>query len=224
MNPLRFKKIVLSISLTLTVMLAVVISSAASAEVGTAQEDYAPGIIVVNTGADTITFATDYTITLAGSQLPAVTTVMTITGNGADNTIIKADAYALKNVAIQRANAAWAARNQGLADRYALEAGLPSQQALDTWTTRYQGMADTYTLKLAATQRANTAWAARYQGLADAYTLKLAATQQANIAWAARYQGLADAYALNNAANSQRVMAAWAARYQGLADLFASEI
>ncbi len=40
--------------------------------------------------ADDITFAADYTITLVGSQLPAVTTEMTITGNGAANTIIEA--------------------------------------------------------------------------------------------------------------------------------------
>ncbi len=43
-------------------------------------------------GPDTITFAADYTITLIGSQLPAVTTEMTITGNGAANTIIEANA------------------------------------------------------------------------------------------------------------------------------------
>ena len=45
-------------------------------------------------GSDTITFAADYTITLVGSQLPAVTTEMTITGNGAANTIIQANAAA----------------------------------------------------------------------------------------------------------------------------------
>ncbi len=42
-------------------------------------------------GADTITFAANYTITL-GSQLPTVTTTMTITGNGAANTIVQASA------------------------------------------------------------------------------------------------------------------------------------
>ena len=41
-------------------------------------------------GSDTITFAGNYTITLVGSQLPTVTTVITITGNGAANTIIQA--------------------------------------------------------------------------------------------------------------------------------------
>ncbi|WKZ47134.1 MAG: sortase [Anaerolineales bacterium] len=41
-------------------------------------------------GADTITFAGNYTITLVGSQLPAVTSQITITGNGAANTIIQA--------------------------------------------------------------------------------------------------------------------------------------
>ena len=41
-------------------------------------------------GADTITFAADYTITLAGSSLPDVTTEMTITGTGAANTIVQA--------------------------------------------------------------------------------------------------------------------------------------
>jgi len=45
-------------------------------------------------GTDAITFAGDYTITLNGSQLPAVTSgsTITITGNGADNTIIQASA------------------------------------------------------------------------------------------------------------------------------------
>ncbi len=41
-------------------------------------------------GADTITFDADYTITLGG-QLPSVTTTMTITGNGAGNTIVQAN-------------------------------------------------------------------------------------------------------------------------------------
>jgi CSLREA domain-containing protein len=45
-------------------------------------------------GADAITFAADYTITLDGNQLPAVTTAMTITGNGAGATIIQAAAAA----------------------------------------------------------------------------------------------------------------------------------
>ncbi len=43
-------------------------------------------------GADTISFAADYTITLVGSQLPAVTTAITINGNGEANTIIEANA------------------------------------------------------------------------------------------------------------------------------------
>ncbi|OQY86066.1 MAG: hypothetical protein B6D40_02125, partial [Anaerolineae bacterium UTCFX3] len=50
-------------------------------------------------GADVITFAADYTITL-GSQLPAVTSQITITGNGASNTIVQADAA--PNVATYR--------------------------------------------------------------------------------------------------------------------------
>jgi CSLREA domain-containing protein len=43
-------------------------------------------------GVDTIAFADNYTITLAGSQLPAVTSEIVITGNGAANTIIQAKA------------------------------------------------------------------------------------------------------------------------------------
>jgi len=39
-----------------------------------------------------ITFAANYTITLNGSQLPVITTSITISGNGAENTIIQADA------------------------------------------------------------------------------------------------------------------------------------
>ncbi len=41
-------------------------------------------------GADVITFAANYTITLVGSQLPAVTSQITITGNGSANTIVQA--------------------------------------------------------------------------------------------------------------------------------------
>ena len=51
-------------------------------------------------GTDTITFAGNYTITLTGSQLPAVDTAIVITGNGAANTIIQADA--LPNTATYR--------------------------------------------------------------------------------------------------------------------------
>ncbi|MBV6393172.1 MAG: hypothetical protein KPEEDBHJ_02408 [Anaerolineales bacterium] len=50
-------------------------------------------------GADVITFAANYTITL-GSQLPAVTSQITITGNGAANTIVQANAA--PNVATYR--------------------------------------------------------------------------------------------------------------------------
>ena len=42
-------------------------------------------------GADVITFAADYTITL-GSQLPAITSNITVNGNGAANTMIQANA------------------------------------------------------------------------------------------------------------------------------------
>ena len=50
------------------------------------------GECAAGAGADSITFAADYTITLDGSQLPVVTSEMTITGNGAANTIIQANA------------------------------------------------------------------------------------------------------------------------------------
>jgi CSLREA domain-containing protein len=40
-------------------------------------------------GADTITFAGNYTITLEGSQLPKVTSTVTINGNGEAETIIQ---------------------------------------------------------------------------------------------------------------------------------------
>ena len=49
-----------------------------------------------------ITFAADYAITLVGSQLPAVTSAITITGNGAANTIIEADADAAPDAATYR--------------------------------------------------------------------------------------------------------------------------
>jgi predicted outer membrane repeat protein len=51
-------------------------------------------------GTDIITFAGDYTITLQSRQLPIITTEMTIRGNGADKTIIQADAS--PNVATYR--------------------------------------------------------------------------------------------------------------------------
>jgi len=54
--------------------------------------DTTGGDCAAGAGADSITFAADYTITLVGSQLPTVTSEMTITGNGAANTIIQADA------------------------------------------------------------------------------------------------------------------------------------
>ena len=52
--------------------------------------DTTSGDCAAGFGADTITFAANTIITLAGSQLPAVTTEMTIIGNGAANTIIQA--------------------------------------------------------------------------------------------------------------------------------------
>lgn len=51
----------------------------------------AAGECAAGSGADTITFTANYTITLVGSQLPTVTTTMTITGNGTVNTIIQAN-------------------------------------------------------------------------------------------------------------------------------------
>jgi predicted outer membrane repeat protein len=51
-------------------------------------------------GADIITFAGDYTITLQIRQLPIITTEMTIRGNGADKTIIQSNAS--PNVATYR--------------------------------------------------------------------------------------------------------------------------
>lgn len=47
---------------------------------------------VAGAGADSITFAVNGIVTLAGSELPTVTGVIAITGNGADNTIIQASA------------------------------------------------------------------------------------------------------------------------------------
>jgi hypothetical protein len=52
--------------------------------------DTTGGDCPAGSGADTITFAADYTITLF-DQLPAVTSEITITGNGAANTILEAD-------------------------------------------------------------------------------------------------------------------------------------
>lgn len=51
-------------------------------------------------GADTITFAGNYTITLAGSELPVVTTTIIINGNGVTNTVLQANVN--PNVATNR--------------------------------------------------------------------------------------------------------------------------
>jgi CSLREA domain-containing protein len=58
-----------------------------------ANTDSAYGGCPAGAGSDAITFAGNYTITLS-SQLPLVTTTITITGNGAANTIVQADAVA----------------------------------------------------------------------------------------------------------------------------------
>ncbi len=50
------------------------------------------GECAAGAGANTITFDADYTITLVVFQLPAVTSELTITGNGAANSIIQANA------------------------------------------------------------------------------------------------------------------------------------
>ena len=57
----------------------------ANADADTTGGDCGPG-----SGADTITFAAGYTVTLAGSQLAVVSSEITITGNGPANTIIQA--------------------------------------------------------------------------------------------------------------------------------------
>jgi CSLREA domain-containing protein len=48
------------------------------------------GDCIAGSGTDTITFAGNYTITLAGSQLPPITSTITISGIDAANTIIEA--------------------------------------------------------------------------------------------------------------------------------------
>ena len=53
--------------------------------------DTTGGDCAAGSGVDTISFAGDYTITL-GSQLPDITTTITITGTGAANTILQAAA------------------------------------------------------------------------------------------------------------------------------------
>jgi LPXTG-site transpeptidase (sortase) family protein len=62
--------------------------------------DTTSGDCMAGAGADTISFAGNYTITLAGSQLPVITTTITINGNGATSTIIQANAN--PNVATNR--------------------------------------------------------------------------------------------------------------------------
>jgi CSLREA domain-containing protein len=112
MNWFQNSKTKLSVILTLAVMLTMIISTGASAAVGIVVNNNADDTVAndghctlreaihnansdsdcaAGAGADSITFAADYTITLVGSQLPAVTSEMTITGNGAANTIIQAN-------------------------------------------------------------------------------------------------------------------------------------
>ncbi len=116
MNWFQNSKTKLSVILTLVVMLTMIISTGATAAVGivvnsdadtvandgactlreainnaNSDSDTTGGDCAAGAGADSITFAADYTITLVGSQLPAVTSEMTITGNGAANTIIQAN-------------------------------------------------------------------------------------------------------------------------------------
>jgi len=102
-----------SYALTITLMLPC-LSSAADIEVDTASDsstsgdsfcslreaiinangdlDSSGGDCAAGSGADHITFAANYTITLDGSQLPTISSEMTISGNGAANTIIEASA------------------------------------------------------------------------------------------------------------------------------------
>ena len=67
---------------------------------GNSQLYSSAGECAAGSGADAITFAADYTITLVGSQLPVITSEITITGNGAANTILQA--HALPNTATYR--------------------------------------------------------------------------------------------------------------------------
>lgn len=60
--------------------------------IANADADTSGGDCVAGSGPDTITFVSDYTITLAGSQLAAVSSEITITGNGPANTILQAAA------------------------------------------------------------------------------------------------------------------------------------
>ncbi|MBK8620071.1 MAG: CSLREA domain-containing protein [Anaerolineales bacterium] len=60
-----------------------------------ANTNAAYGGCLAGSGTDTIAFADNYTITLSlGSQLPLVTTTISIKGNGATNTIVRANAAA----------------------------------------------------------------------------------------------------------------------------------
>lgn len=79
----------------------IVVNSAADEEIDDSVCTLREAIVAANTdsahygcsagsGADLITFTGNYTITLNGSRLPLITTMMTVIGNGPANTIIQA--------------------------------------------------------------------------------------------------------------------------------------
>jgi CSLREA domain-containing protein len=83
-----------------------------------ANTDSAFGGCPAGSGDDAITFAGNYTITLS-SQLPVITTVISITGNGAANSIIQANA------------------NPGVATYRIFEINFPGELTLNSLTVRH---------------------------------------------------------------------------------------
>ena len=117
------------------------------------------------------------------------------------------------NASAQRANAAYSARLEGEAHRYA---------AVNASAARWQGLAD----EIASRQQAVEAYGARSAGMAELPSLSviaygarwtgLAETYAPVQAYAARWEGLAEAY-------HQRAIDAYAARWTGLAETYAGE-
>jgi len=117
-----------------------------------------------------------------------------------------------------RANQAWAARYQGLADLFAIDEPPQNPGSVAAFNLRYQALTKAY-YKAQNAQRAAMASTARYQGLAELFAPEDPPQNPGSVAnFTLRYQELTEAY--YSSRNVQRAAMASAARYQAMADFF----